>query len=101
MDDLISRQAAIDEIRERIHANGYTNVALVSELNRSIGYIMRLPGVQIDKKGEWLRMSKLSEKEDDRYMCSSCGNIVHHRSWLQLYQFNAWCGRCGSNNRIR
>lgn len=43
--DLIDRVPAIDELRERIHANGYTNVALVSELNRSIGYLMRLPAV--------------------------------------------------------
>ena len=46
MNDLISRRAAIDELEERIHANGYSNVALVSELNRSIGYIMRLPSAQ-------------------------------------------------------
>lgn len=43
--DLIETDAAIDELRERIRANGYTNVALVSELNRSIGYLMRLPAV--------------------------------------------------------
>lgn len=46
MDDLISRKAAIDVLEERLQANGYSNVALVSELNRSIGYLMRLPSVQ-------------------------------------------------------
>ena len=45
-DDLISRKAAIDVLEERLHANGYSNVALVSELNRSIGYLMRLPSAQ-------------------------------------------------------
>jgi len=44
--DTISRQAAIDVLEERLQANGYTNVALVSELNRSIGYLMRLPSAQ-------------------------------------------------------
>ena len=46
MNDLISRQAAIDVLEERLHANGYSNVALVSELHRSIGYLMQLPSAQ-------------------------------------------------------
>lgn len=46
MNDLIDRQAAIDVLEERLHANGYSNVALVSELNRSIGYLMRLPSAK-------------------------------------------------------
>ena len=45
---LISRQAAIDVLEERLRANGYTNVALVSELNRSIGYLMRLPSAEAE-----------------------------------------------------
>lgn len=45
-DDVISRRAAIDVLEERRRANGYSNVALVSELNRSIGYLMRLPSAQ-------------------------------------------------------
>lgn len=50
--DLIDRDPAIDELRERIRANGYTNVALVSELNRSIGYLMRLPAVIPEERSE-------------------------------------------------
>jgi hypothetical protein len=46
MSDFISRQAAIDEIEERKNANGYRNVAVISELNRLEGYIMRLPSAQ-------------------------------------------------------
>lgn len=45
MAEYIERQAAIDVLEERLQANGYSNVALVSELNRSIGYLMRLPSV--------------------------------------------------------
>lgn len=52
-----------------------------------------------EKTGEWLRMSDLSEQEDDRYKCSYCGNVVHYRDRMNLYTFNSWCGRCGSNNR--
>lgn len=49
-------------------------------------------------KGEWLRMSDLSEKDDNRYKCSCCGNVIHHKSRMDLYTFNSWCGRCGSDN---
>lgn len=52
-------------------------------------------------KGEWLRMSNLSEEEDDRYKCSHCGNVVHYKNKMNLYTFNNWCGRCGSDNRIK
>lgn len=46
MADLIDRQQAIDVLEERLQVSGYSNVALVSELNRSIGYLMQLPSVQ-------------------------------------------------------
>lgn len=49
-------------------------------------------------KGHWLRMSDLSEQEDDRYKCSCCGNVIHHKNKMNLYTFNSWCGRCGSDN---
>lgn len=53
---------------------------------------------QKPRKGEWLRMSDSSEQEDNRYKCSRCGNVVHHRDKINLYTFNSWCGRCGSDN---
>ena len=43
----IYRQAAIDVLEERLQANGYSNAALVSELNRIIGYLMRLPSADV------------------------------------------------------
>lgn len=56
------------------------------------------PLPQEPRKGEWLRMSDLSEQEDDRYKCSRCGNVIHHKNEMNLYTFNSWCGRCGSDN---
>lgn len=53
---------------------------------------------QKPRKGEWLRMSDLSEQEDDRYKCSRCGNVIHYKDKMNLYTFNSWCGRCGSDN---
>ena len=61
MSDLIDRQAAIDEIEERKNANGYCNVAVISELNRLEGYIMQLPSAEpedyTELKREFLRMA--------------------------------------------
>ena len=45
MSDYIDKQLAIYVLEERIKANGYSNVTLVSELNRCIGYLMQLPSV--------------------------------------------------------
>ena len=53
---------------------------------------------QEPRKGQWLRMSDLSEQKDDRYKCSRCGNVVHYNDKMNLYTFNSWCGRCGSDN---
>lgn len=50
------------------------------------------------RKGQWLRMSDLSEQKDDRYKCSHCGNVVRYKDKMDLYTFNSWCGRCGSDN---
>lgn len=65
------------------------------ELDRVIDEIKK---VIAQKTGQWIRMSDLSEKEDDRYKCSHCGNVVHYKNKMDLYTFNSWCGRCGSNN---
>ena len=65
----------------------------------TVDAIKALPPAQPEREsGEWLRMSDLSEKDDNRYKCSRCGNVVHHKSWVDLYTFNSWCGRCGSDN---
>ena len=53
------------------------------------------------RKGEWVRVSNLSEEEDTRYKCSRCGNVVNYKSKIELYTFNGWCGRCGSDNRLK
>ena len=63
----ISRQAAIDELEERLQANGYSDIRLVSELNRSIGYIMRLPSAQTEP--QWIPCSeRLPEAEKEVFV---------------------------------
>lgn len=57
-----------------------------------------IKALEEQKTGHWMRMSDLSEQEDDRYKCSRCGNVVHYSDKMNLYTFNSWCGRCGSDN---
>lgn len=68
-------------------------VSLVEAIRTAIKALEQEP-----KTGQWIRMSDLSEQEDDRYKCSHCGNIIHHKNKMNLYTFNSWCGRCGSDN---
>jgi hypothetical protein len=79
--DLISRQAAIDVLEERLKANGYSNATLVSELNRCIGYLMRLPSADVQPRetAEWV----YGEKDGaDGWYCSKCG---FHIPWYYDY----------------
>ena len=89
--DCISREQAIEEADKLILETGYDNEKVIEMLEE-------LPPItpQEPRKGEWLRMSDLSEQEDDRYKCSRCENVIHHKNKMDLYTFNSWCGRCGS-----
>lgn len=96
-DDLISREQAKKFLYE--HLDLLNDDELYDIFSRIIDDMYNeLPTVTPLPKGEWLRLSDLSENEDDRYECSHCGNIVHHSSKMNLYTFNSFCGRCGSNN---
>lgn len=88
MDDLINRQAAIDILEEQIHINGYSNVGMVSAINKSIGCIMRLPAAE--KKGKWKEVQVPFGRDftTKEYECEICG-------YRQLYHEN-FCGRCGA-----
>ena len=102
-DDLISRQATVERLckvaeymNEKRNGLGspYVMAALFIQDNKD-----EFPSViPQPKTGHWLRMSDLSEQEDDRYKCSHCGNVIHHKNEMDLYTFNSWCGRCGSDN---
>jgi hypothetical protein len=97
-DDCISRQAI----------NGYIDYILSHGMGKKKSFdfikkfVANMSSVtpQKPRKGQWLRMSDLSEQEDDRYKCSCCGNVIHYTNKINLYTFNSWCGRCGSDNGI-
>jgi len=74
MNDLISRQAAIDEINERqrklIYCFGFENdMVKIMDIAKSI--IIAIPSTQQERpKGEWIDLDSDNEKHDD-IMCSN------------------------------
>jgi len=94
--DAISRAEAQTEIE--MNASRYT----LAKERGGMGQVeWILPPVTSQEPriiGEWLRMSDLSEQEDDRYKYSRCRNVIHHKNEMDLYTFNSWCGKCGSDN---
>ncbi len=93
--DCISRQGVLEEVIRFSTEEGAS-----VECSQLYCDVNNMPSVnpQEPRKGDWLRMSDLSEQEDDRYKCSHCGNVIHHKNKMDLYTYNSWCGRCGSDN---
>lgn len=89
--DTISRQAAINVFEERLRANGYSNVALVSEFNRSIGYLMRLPSAQSVQHGHWIYHMSEMFPADSTVECSVC-----HEHESVLLAHDNYCPNCGA-----
>ena len=92
MADLIDRQQAIDVLEERLQANGYSNVALVSELNRSIGYLMQLPSAQPERTGRWIL------DRSGRYCCNRC--MEPCAGYVMMRPRDKYCKMCGSRNEV-
>ena len=95
MDDLISRQAAIDAVR------------MVIGDNRSISVcdaIKQLPPIQLaePKRGRWLYCEDTTADCVDGYRCDQCGFFVpwdyRHKSIDYIKDYN-FCPHCGSDMR--
>ena len=104
MDDSINRRAAIDVLEERLKANGYSNATLVSELNRCIGYLMRLPSADVQpvRHGHWIIKDNPGTGWY-RVTCSECGEDVTSVAPVIGFFPNArvtwdFCPNCGCSN---
>ncbi len=88
--DAISRQAVNNMLHIWLEPD---------DAERMILHLDDIPSVTPQQRtGRWERMSDLPNDVDDRFECSRCGNVVHHRSVIDLRTFSRWCGRCGSDN---
>ena len=91
--DSIYRQDAINILEVRLKANGYSNAALVSELNRSIKYMIQLPPAQSKRKGKWIEIMDVDEFGNPYscgVQCSECG--------FCSVNLDNYCPDCGSYN---
>ena len=97
MDDYIRRQDAVDELEERLRANGYSNVALATELERSIGYMKRIPSAPVRevKRGRWI----LSRGDSLNFIkCTNCQGLSAEPVAHTVYPWN-YCPYCGADMR--
>lgn len=90
--DIISRNVVLAHISERLRANGYGNVGLVSEFNRLIGYVRNIPSAE-PKMGKWVLKGHLWE-------CDQCGCRINRAKPLKgnIWNYN-FCPNCGADMR--
>lgn len=99
MDDLISRQAAIDAI-EKLHIPEDMCVfEILSHIELAIG---TLPSAQSKReKGVWKEreiLSKEDGKDIDQWQCARCSECGRYHTTPFLYSFNDYnfCPHCGA-----
>lgn len=99
MDDLISRQAAIDHLQHRLMETAINNVGVVDDVdyvyedlsdNRIEAWIDELPSVQPEQKtGRWI-----DRYHNGNWYCSNCGAVVEkdeqdNHNWYFCYHCGA------------
>ena len=102
MNDLISRQNAIEHIKHRLIETALNNVGYCSydisdvykdiSENRIETWIKELPSAQ--KTGYWIEHENL-KKDGISIECPSCGYWFLHEHLLR----NSFCPNCGSRNK--
>lgn len=89
MDDLISRQAALELVRAlpswpTVLDNLVDRAQVQTEL-------MMLPAAD-QKKGKWVQYNEMW----GLWECSECGAVIHSESKKDRKEYHAFCGRCGA-----
>ena len=96
MDDLISRQAAIDMFQRLAYDdwNQGTGTTWASAFSEAADMIENLPSAQPERKhGKWIRMWK------NNFECSNCGSWWGSNSDSKLSDDFAFCPNCGAEMR--
>lgn len=110
MSDLISRQAAIDAIAEKVNQIFDCNELMTNELSHELAafalsqeLIKDLPSADVREniKGKWIEVDAILQKEKDlikgnkRYTCSVCGASDTHA----IHKEVLYCWFCGADMR--
>ena len=91
MDDLISRQAAIEDIRTMIPKDARFDIKWIEM------WLMQLPSAQPErKKGKWIRHDEVRNVYGGTYVeCSECGE----KYVVQYIEDEKYCRNCGADMR--
>ncbi len=93
MDDLISRQAAIDAI---LAINDYGNSDRANALGLAEFSITTLPSAQPERKGRWMRYGEdgyPNEKDTVVWQCDQCLTTYYGRT----ERIANYCPNCGAS----
>ena len=90
MDDLISRQAAMD-ICDTFKGNGSASAVIK-------GYIKALPPVE-QKQGKWIINLFLSSETSKVYNCSICNQLYMDNSFTKI-SYAHYCSNCGAKMEV-
>lgn len=99
MDDLISRQAAIDALGERPMSWTDSDYELGqrNQYDLDKAHLELLPSAQPErKKGEWIFCENETGEGSNTYKCSACGEIQMLIDGTPKENGWAYCPKCGS-----
>ena len=102
MDDLISRQAAIDAIEHRLAEPAYqhTGEDWYVGMNCAESELYELPSAQPTieprKKGKWISCENETGEGSNTYKCSTCGEIQMIISGTPKENGWKYCPHCGA-----
>ena len=91
MDDLISRQAAIEALDDNITLTGWGNsVAVRDYILRAKKRLQAIPAAQPERTGKWINDA------DDMPRCSCCGYLPEYNKHIDDYFYSDFCPMCGA-----
>ena len=105
LDDLISRQAAIDACRgmQTYKLSEGSDMLLIDKAE-AMTKLMMLPSAQPErKKGKWIRHNTYHGDDTSGYVdpdwrCSECGKQAMVNEWM-MYDLSDFCPNCGADMR--
>ena len=102
MDDLISRQAAVDALMPIIKSASLRNRNIFSTARKCMSVITELPSAQPERKGKWIEQNPKNSDKCRLIECDQCGFShivgfnVSYEDWIENKNF---CERCGAEMR--
>lgn len=103
MDDLIQRQAVLDELASIAKAKAKSD-AQKAMMGRTMFFVEQLPSVSTEKTGRWKKIKSGDKNFPESIVCSRCG---YENSYINEWNFNneplskvfktsKYCPNCGS-----